>query len=253
MDPLLVERHRPRGAGDSPTYVLCVLRLFNSFAAVTKRILVTGASRGIGRATVDALQAGGVHVVATSRSAMDLPGAEVYPLDHSSAESRAAFAAALPDGYLHGAVLNAGALVNKPFRDLTEADFAQMGQANWSGPALLVQQLLPKLAPGAHIVLVSSMGGYQGAAKYPGLLAYATSKMAMAGLAESLQAELGSEGFSFNALCLGAVQTEMLAEAFPGYAAPVTPKTMGSTLAHFVLHGHETQAGQVIALAKSNP
>ena len=248
-----MERHRPRGAVNSPTGVFGVLRLFYPHTAMTRRILVTGASRGIGRATVDALQAAGVHVVATSRSAMELPGAEVYLLDHSSAESRADFVAELPDGYLHGAVLNAGALVNKPFRDLTEDDFAHMGRANWSGPALLVQKLLPKLAPGAHIVLVSSMGGYQGAAKYPGLLAYATSKMAMAGLAESLQAELGSEGFSFNALCLGAVQTEMLAEAFPGYQAPVTPKTMGATLAHFVLHGHETQAGQVIALAKSNP
>jgi NAD(P)-dependent dehydrogenase (short-subunit alcohol dehydrogenase family) len=150
-------------------------------------------------------------------------------------------------------VLNAGALVNKPFRDLSAEDFHLMATVNWSAQALLVQDLLPLLAPGAHVVFISSMGGFQGASKYPGLLAYATSKMAMAGLAESLQAELGPEGFFFNTLCLGAVQTEMLAEAFPDYQASTSPKMMGLAVANFALNGHQTQAGQVIPMTKSNP
>lgn len=220
---------------------------------IMKHILVTGASRGIGRETALALAAEGHHVYATSRTPFTLEGCQTYVLDHCSAESREAFARRLAGIALDGVVLNAGALVNKPFMELTEADFDAMAVANWSGQALLVQKLLPLYAPGAHTVFISSMGGYQGASKFPGLLAYATSKMAMAGLAESLQAELGSDGLVFNSLCLGAVQTEMLAEAFPGYAAPVTPKTMGSAIAGFVLRGHETQAGQVIPLAKSNP
>ncbi len=218
-----------------------------------KHILVTGASRGIGRETALALAAEGHAVYATSRAPFKLEGCQTYVLDHCRAESRADLALRLDGVALDGVVLNAGALVNKPFTELTEADFNHMGSANWSGQALLVQILLPKYAPGAHTVFISSMGGFQGASKFPGLLAYATSKMAMAGLAESLQAELGSDGLVFNALCLGAVQTEMLAEAFPGYTAPVTPKTMGSAIARFVLHGHETQAGQVIPLTKSNP
>lgn len=218
-----------------------------------KHILVTGASRGIGRETALALAAQGHTVHATSRGPMELPGCRTYILDHTSASSRQDFTSAIHGVALDGLVLNAGALVAKPFGNLLEDDFAHMAKANWSGPALLVQALLPQLAPGAHTVFISSMGGYQGASKYPGLLAYATSKMAMAGLAESLQAELGSDGFAFNALCLGAVQTEMLAEAFPGYEAPVTPKSMGAAVAHFVLFGHETQAGQVIPMARSNP
>ena len=218
-----------------------------------KHILVTGASRGIGRETALALAADGHAVYATSRTPFQLEGCQTFVLDHCKADSRAALALRLEGVALDGVVLNAGALVNKPFAELTEADFNYMGAANWSGHALLVQNLLSRYAPGGHTVFISSMGGYQGASKFPGLLAYATSKMAMAGLAESLQAELGSDGLVFNALCLGAVQTEMLAEAFPGYTAPVTSKTMGSAIARFVVHGHETQAGQVIPLAKSNP
>ena len=72
-------------------------------------------------------------------------------------------------------------------------------------------------------------------------------------LAESMQAELGPEGFFFNTLCLGAVQTEMLAEAFPDYQASTSPKMMGLAVANFALNGHQTQAGQVIPMTKSNP
>lgn len=250
----MVEFTRPGGSRPSSTVVQCVVRVqFRSDLVAMKQFLVTGASRGIGRETALALAAQGHTVHATSRAPFVLEGCRTYVLDHSAPESRAQFAEMLQGVALDGIVLNAGALVSKPFAKLTPEDFAHMGLANWSGPALLVQCLLPRYAPSAHTVFISSMGGYQGASKYPGLLAYATSKMAMAGLAESLQAELGSDGFSFNALCLGAVQTEMLAEAFPGYEAPVTPKAMGSAIAQFVAFGHETQAGQVIPLAKSNP
>lgn len=218
-----------------------------------KRYLVTGAFRGIGRATALGLLGSGAEVYATSRKAFELEGCASFELDYTDPSSRTAFRNSIAEIQFDGVVLNAGALIKKPFRELKQEDFDLMALANWSGQALLVQELLANLAPGAHVVFISSMGGYQGAAKYPGLLAYATSKMAMAGLAESLQAELGSVGFTFNALCLGAVQTEMLAEAFPGYEAPVDPKTMGEAIAEFVANGHKTQAGQVIAWSKSNP
>lgn len=234
----------------SQAIVLGILRVR---LEIMNNILVTGASRGIGRATALELVKMGAAVHATSRTAFSLEGCTTHLLDHTDAESVKRFTDSLGGTRINGIVLNAGALVKKPFRELTTIDFEKMALANWSGPALLVQELLPFLAPGAHIVFISSMGGFQGASKYPGLLAYATSKMAMAGLAECLQAELGPEGFVFNTLCLGAVQTEMLSEAFPGYQAPVTPETMGSAVAHFALHGHKTQAGQVIPMAMSNP
>lgn len=235
----------------SETCLLGIVRM--QYIKGMKHILVTGASRGIGRATAQELAVMGASVHATSRSPFTLEGCSTYVLDHTQSQSVDELRNQLNGLRLDGIVLNAGSLINKAFTELTSEDFHAMAVANWSGPALLVQKLLPLLAPGAHVVFISSMGGYQGASKYPGLLAYATSKMAMAGLAESLQAELGPQGFVFNTLCLGAVQTEMLAEAFPGYQAPVTPETMGSAIAHFALFGHLTQAGQVIPMAMSNP
>jgi NAD(P)-dependent dehydrogenase (short-subunit alcohol dehydrogenase family) len=250
LDHVLVEHRGNRRSTHSQAIVLGIVRLY---LEIMKKLLVTGASRGIGRATALELVKMGASVHATSRTDFTLQGCTTHVLDHSDPDSVAQLRNSLSGVLLDGIVLNAGALISKPFRELTPRDFQTMALANWSGPALLVQELLPLLAPGAHIVFISSMGGFQGASKYPGLLAYATSKMAMAGLAECLQAELGPEGFVFNTLCLGAVQTEMLTEAFPGYQAPVTPETMGSAVAHFALHGHKTQAGQVIPMAMSNP
>jgi len=250
LDHVLVEHRGTRRSIHAEAVVLGIVRLH---LEIMKNILVTGASRGIGRATALELVHLGARVHATSRSEFNLDGCTAHVLDHTIADSVKRFAKSLGGTLLDGIVLNAGALVTKPFGELTSKDFQAMALANWSGPALLVQELLPYLAPGAHVVFISSMGGFQGASKYPGLLAYATSKMAMAGLAECLQAELGPESFVFNSLYIGAVQTEMLSEAFPGYQSPVTPETMGSAVAHFALFGHKTQAGQVIPMAMSNP
>jgi NAD(P)-dependent dehydrogenase (short-subunit alcohol dehydrogenase family) len=213
--------------------------------------IVTGASRGIGAATVDALEALGKQVLSTSR----IPSDRHWALDVNSDKSISAFAAKLrQEGYaVAGLINNAGALVNRPYNMLAREDFEAMASANWIGPALLIQALADLFTSDAHIVNISSMGGYQGASKYPGLAAYASSKMALVGLTECLQAEWGERGWTFNALCLGAVQTEMLAEAFPGYTAPTTPKTMGSYVASFAVLGHETHAGCVLPVTKSNP
>jgi len=213
--------------------------------------IVTGASRGIGAETVKALRALGKEVVATSRTSED----PFWELDVNHDASIAAFVEKLRKHGVSvaGLINNAGSLVNRPFIQLAREDFDAMASANWIGPALLIQALEPFFAPGAHIVNISSMGGYQGASKYPGLAAYASSKAALVGLTECLQAEWGDRGWTFNALCLGAVQTEMLAEAFPGYTAPTTPETMGGYIARFVLTGHETYAGAVLPVTKSNP
>ena len=213
--------------------------------------IVTGASRGIGAATVAALRGLGKEVIATSRTASE----GLWALDVNSDQSIADFAAKLKEQNLcvAGLINNAGALVNRPFNMLTRKDFATMASANWIGPALFIQALADFFTGDAHIVNISSMGGFQGASKYPGLAAYASSKMALAGLTECLQAEWGEHGWSFNALCLGAVQTEMLEEAFPGYAAPTTPETMGNYVARFAVEGHFAHAGCVLPVTKSNP
>ena len=72
-----------------------------------------------------------------------------------------------------------------------------------------------------HIVNIGSMAGFQGSSKFNGLAWYSASKSAFACLTESLSEEFKGKNISVNCLALGSVQTEMLAEAFPGYNAPV--------------------------------
>ena len=72
---------------------------------------------------------------------------------------------------------------------------------------------------------ISSMGGVQGSSKFPGLSLYSAAKGAVCVFTESLSTEWVQRGIAVNALALGAVQTEMLDEAFPGFQAPVqSPK-----------------------------
>lgn len=219
-------------------------------------VLITGASQGIGRGTVEALLQRGEHVIATSRLVdYDIPGAKVLSVDLASDVSITRLASQLQkEGVrLKGIVNNAGALINKPFEEMTRKDFETMGQINWIGPAMLTQALMPVMADRCHVVNISSMGGYQGASKYPGLSAYASSKGALSILSECMHAELSDKGISVNALALGAVQTDMLAQAFPGYEAPVTPDRMGAFIADFTLNGQKTMSGKVLPVALSNP
>src|SRR5690606_32938143 len=88
------------------------------------------------------------------------------------------------------------------------------------------QAVIPFMKNGGHIVNISSMGGFQGASKFPGLSIYSSSKAAVAGFTECLAEELKDENIQVNCLALGAVQTEMLSEAFPDYQAPMGPEKM---------------------------
>ena len=69
-----------------------------------------------------------------------------------------------------------------------------------------------------------------------------------------LQAEYGeSTNWTFNCLALGAVQTEMLEEAFPGYQAPVYPEQMAEYIKHFTLNNHKVMRGRVVEVSLSTP
>ncbi len=107
--------------------------------------------------------------------------------------------------------------------------------------------------PGAHIVNIGSMGGVQGSVKFSGLSLYSSSKGALAILTECLAEELRSSGVSVNMLALGAVDTEMLQKAFPGYKAPVSPAGMASFIANFAKTGHHFMNGRIIPLSLSTP
>ena len=97
------------------------------------------------------------------------------------------------------------------------------------------------------------MGGFQGSMKFPGLSYYASSKAAIANLTECLAAEYQDKNIAFNCLALGAVQTEMLSEAFPDYQANIQPEEIADFIADFALHGQNYFNGKIIPVSNTNP
>jgi NAD(P)-dependent dehydrogenase (short-subunit alcohol dehydrogenase family) len=97
------------------------------------------------------------------------------------------------------------------------------------------------------------MGGFQGSAKFPGLAAYSVSKGALSILTECLSVELSDKNIKANALCLGAVQTEMLEEAFPGIEAPLSAKEMGNYISNFAIEGSAFYNGKILPVALEDP
>lgn len=150
---------------------------------------------------------------------------------------------------------NAGFLVNKPFADISSEELMQVYTTNVFAPFRLMQLIVPLMpvSGSAHIVNIGSMGGFQGSGKFPGLSAYSSSKAALANLSELLAEELKEKKISVNCLALGAAQTDMLAEAFPGYKAPLSAEDMSEMLAWFAVNGQKFFNGKVLPVALSTP
>lgn len=225
-----------------------------------KTFLVTGASRGIGLETVKTLLDAGARVVLVSRNAseVNLESDRLIKLNadlsvDNEGEKIASALKSLEISGIDGLVHNAGTLICKKFESLTLADFESVYRVNVFAVAMLTKALLPFLHRGSHVLGISSMGGIQGSSKFSGLAAYSSSKGALITLFELLAEEFKEQGIYFNLLALGAVQTEMLAEAFPGYVAPVTAPEMGSFIADFVQNGHRFFNGKVLPVALSTP
>ena len=148
---------------------------------------------------------------------------------------------------------NSGYLVKKPFEKLTRADFLESFDVNLFSAARMIQVVLPYMNPKGHVVNISSMGGVEGSVKFPGLAAYSSSKGALVTLTQVLAEEFKDKGPSFNVLALGAVQTEMLEEAFPGYQAPNSAEEMAQFIGDFALKGHRFFNGKVLEVSSSTP
>ena len=97
------------------------------------------------------------------------------------------------------------------------------------------------------------MGGVDGTSKFPGLAAYSSSKGAVNILTELLAEEYKDSGPAFNALALGAVQTEMLEQAFPGFQAPVSAAEMAVYVLNFALQGQQFFNGKILPVSSSTP
>lgn len=225
-----------------------------------KHIVITGTSRGIGLELVKLFSGMGHKVLAVSRNykplkELSLPGVEVIGCDINSPEELKQLETYFKDTNQTVDVLinNAGAILNKPFEETTPDDFRRVYETNVFGVVALLQLVLPFMDKTGHVINISSMGGVQGSMKFPGLSAYSSSKGALITLTEMLAEEYKDSGPSFNVLALGAVQTEMLAEAFPGYKAPLQPAEMAEYIADFSLNGHKFYNGKLLQVSKSTP
>lgn len=225
-------------------------------------IVVTGAGRGVGFETARALaNAHGADVIAVSRDvgawAEDPLSAKVTALmaDLATDAGIAAVAKAVGSRPLDGLVNNAGALLKRDLGTWTAEELDHLYAVNARAPLLLTQALLPALreSPAAHVVNIGSMGGFQGSVKFPGLIGYSASKAALACITECLAEELRSTAIRCNCLCLGAVDTAMLRDAFPGYQAPTDAKTMGAFIADFTRNAHKLLNGKTLPISSSTP
>lgn len=218
-----------------------------------KRIIITGTSRGIGKQLAEQLAQQGHEVIALSRSSNPGSTFTTLDMDFTDESQYAQLDAVLAKGPIDVVIHNAGALINKPFEELTTSDFEYVYKVNVFGLASLTRKLIPSLTKGAHVVTISSMGGIQGSSKFPGLAAYSSSKGAVITLSELLAEEYKERGISFNVLALGAVQTEMLGEAFPGYIAPLSATEMAAYIGDFALNAHKYYNGKVLQVACTTP
>ncbi|WP_316821478.1 SDR family oxidoreductase [Pedobacter gandavensis] len=231
-------------------------------------IVLTGASSGIGfEAALEFALHKENKIVCIARSADKLrklleiarginPDCVLLPVEFDIVNDD--YAALLPFlkerlGNVDILINNAGALLNKPFLETSKEDMYQMFESNVLGHFNMIQNLLPLMTTGSHIVNIGSMGGYQGSVKFPGLAAYSSSKSALHTLTECLAFELAESGIKINCLALGSAQTEMLELAFPGYQSPVMAFEMGKYVADFAKTGHKFFNGKVIPVSVSTP
>ncbi len=240
--------------------------------------IVTGASRGIGYETVKALsKLTGHQIIAVARTPELLAslnnecraaGAQssIHPIaaDLGKPESlnQLVKQASLLFSRVDVLINNAGLFLNKPFQDISDSELGRLYEVNVLGVFRLIRELVPLLGSKAtantgagpsHVVNISSMGGVQGSTKFKGLSAYSSAKGALAVLTECLAEELKTQFITVNCLALGAVQTEMLEKAFPGYKAPLSAAQMGAYIANFALTGQEFFNGKILEVSLSTP
>ncbi len=228
---------------------------------MNKNIIITGTSSGIGFELAQLFANKNHNVLCLSRNcktitALNLKNTTAISFDLSQPKDYQKVTNFVTKNWncqVNIVINNAGLLINKPFENLTLTDWQKVYTTNVFGVAELIKTTLPFLKPKSHVVTISSMGGVQGSMKFPGLAAYSSSKGAVITLSEVLAQEYASQQIAFNVLALGAVQTEMLAAAFPDYKASLTAKEMASYIYNFAITGNQFYNGKVLEVSNSTP
>ena len=226
----------------------------------SKNIIITGTSRGIGYELALQFASVGHQVLAISRNIKkeliehkNISCLSIDISDESEMHQVENFIKTSWNSKVNILINNAGLLINKPFEQLTPSDFEQVYKVNVFAVAELTRVCISFMQKGSHVVTISSMGGIQGSMKFPGLAAYSSSKGAVITLSELLAEEYKENGIAFNVLALGAVNTEMLQEAFPGYIAPLLAKEMANYIFDFSLNGNKYYNGKVLQVSSTTP
>jgi NAD(P)-dependent dehydrogenase (short-subunit alcohol dehydrogenase family) len=206
--------------------------------------IVTGASRGIGRAIARRLAAAGQDVALWARNEAQLaavaaecgPRARAYVVDVTDSTAiSAAVARVLADQPPVTIVVNnAGAVLRRHTADITDAEWRDVIATNLDGTFYVTRAFLPHLQKsGGRIINIASRAGREGT---PMLAGYCAAKHAIVGLTRSLAEELRAAKVSVNAVCPGSVDTEMLREGIPGASPDMTPDDIARTVEFLALH-----------------
>lgn len=224
-----------------------------------KNIIITGTSRGIGYELALQFAKAGHNVLAISRKTpqalIENSNITCLSVDLGEEEDLQNIVDFLENTWKKVDIIihNAGSLLHKPFEQITSNEFENIYKVNVFGVAALTRICIPYLEKGSHVVTISSMGGIQGSMKFAGLSAYSSSKGAVIALSELLAEEYKEKGIAFNVLALGAVNTEMLQEAFPGYQAPISASEMANYIFDFALTGNKYYNGKVLQVSSTTP
>jgi NAD(P)-dependent dehydrogenase (short-subunit alcohol dehydrogenase family) len=184
-----------------------------------KTALVTGGTTGIGRATAEQLHRAGARVAITGLNPDTLESAQrelpadvlVLRSDAGSAREAAELAREMEQrfGKLDVLFLNAGIARLAPFEAVDEAFYEEHMNVNVKGVVFTLQRLLPLLAPGASVIVNTSVADQRGA---PGMSIYSASKGAVAALVRTLAVELAGRGIRINSVAPAMISTPIQAK-----------------------------------------
>lgn len=195
---------------------------------MSKVWLITGSSRGLGRALAEAVLAAGHRLVATARNRSDLTflpeskALRTFALDvtDAAAAREAVTEATSAFGRLDVLVNNAGYIKANSIEDLSEEEFRRQLEINFFGVYNVTRAALPVMRAqrDGHVIQISSIGGRRGS---PGLGAYQAAKWAVGGFSEVLAREVGPLGIRVTCVEPGGMRTDMFSASM--LASPVAP------------------------------
>ena len=175
-----------------------------------KRVLVTGATKGIGQAVAEKFKSQGWSVIGSGSKYIPLPSYLDYYLncDFSNKEDLKNFCNILKDKDISTLVNNAGINIVSPFLSIKEEDFEKVHKVNLSAPLLISQTVLPNMLKSnwGRIVNISSIWGKK---SRTGRASYSASKFGIDGLTVAMADEFASQGILCNCVAPGFIDTEM--------------------------------------------